>query len=160
MSLLYADENFPLGAVVQLRALGHDVLTAFEAGQANQKIPDPAVLAYAVSLGRAILTINRRHFIKLHKTTATHSGIVVCTNEEARTIATRICPRQPVWGAESPCHPSVVSASRGRAERRPPSAGIPILPWRKRGVGNPLGWGGYCHSLVSSASFRNSMAAI
>jgi hypothetical protein len=49
MSLLYADENFPLAAVVQLRGLGHDVLTAFEAGQANQKIPDPAVLAYAIS---------------------------------------------------------------------------------------------------------------
>jgi hypothetical protein len=82
MSLLYADENFPWGAIVQLRALGHDVLTAFEAGQANQKIPDSAVLAFAVSLGRAVLTNNRRHFIKLHKTTATHAGIVVCTNDK------------------------------------------------------------------------------
>jgi hypothetical protein len=81
MSLLYADENFPLAAVVHLRALGHDVLTALEAGQANQKIPDPAVLAYAISLGGAVLTINRRHFIKLHKTTARHAGIVVCTND-------------------------------------------------------------------------------
>src|SRR5262249_57997191 len=81
MSLLYADENFPQGAVVELRALGHDVLTALEAGQANQKIPDSAVLAYAISLGRAVLTINRRHFIKLHKTTTTHAGIVVCTTD-------------------------------------------------------------------------------
>jgi hypothetical protein len=81
MSLLYADENFPLAGVVQLRGLGHDVLTALEAGQANQKIPDPAVLAYAISLGRAVLTFNRRHFIKLHKTTARHAGIVVCTND-------------------------------------------------------------------------------
>src|SRR5262249_29940592 len=82
MSLLYADENFPQGAVVELRALGHDVLTALEAGQANQKISDPAVLAYATSLGRAVLTINRRHFIKLHKTTAKHAGIVACTSDK------------------------------------------------------------------------------
>jgi hypothetical protein len=91
MSLLYADENFPLGAVVHLRALGHDVLTASEAGQANQKIPDSAVLAYAISLGRAVLTINRRHFIKLHKANATHAGIVVCTNDkDAGALAQRI----------------------------------------------------------------------
>jgi hypothetical protein len=91
MSLLYSDENFPLAAVVHLRALGHDVLSALDAGQANQKIPDPAVLAYAISLGRAVLTFNRRHFIKLHKTTATHAGIVVCTNDnDLAALAQRI----------------------------------------------------------------------
>jgi hypothetical protein len=91
MSLLYADENFPLGATVQLRALGHDVLTAFEAGQANQKISDPAVLAYAISLGRAVVTLNYRHFIKLHKTTATHAGIVACKKDQNVTaLAQRI----------------------------------------------------------------------
>jgi hypothetical protein len=82
MSPLYADENFPYAAVVELRTLGHDVLTAYEAGQANQKIPDPAVLAYASGLGRAVLTLNRRHFIKLHRTTANHAGIVVCTDDK------------------------------------------------------------------------------
>lgn len=93
MSLLYADENFPQGAVVELRALGHDVLTALEAGQANQKISDPAVLAYATSLGRAVLTINRRHFIKLHKTTAKHAGIVACTSDkDVVALAQRIHP--------------------------------------------------------------------
>jgi hypothetical protein len=91
MSLLYADENFPCGAVVELRALGHDVLTAFEAGQANQKIADARVLAYAIGLGRAILTTNRRHFIKLHKTTSRHSGIVVCTDDkDVSALAQRI----------------------------------------------------------------------
>jgi len=91
MSLLYADENFPLGVVVQLRALGHDVLTAFEAGQANQKILDSAVLAFAITLGRAVLTNNRRHFIKLHKTTATHAGIVACTTDkDVAALAQRI----------------------------------------------------------------------
>src|SRR5262245_31070212 len=91
MSLLYADENFPQGAVVELRALGHNVLTALEAGQANQKIPDSAVLAYATGLGRAVLTINRRHFIKLHKTTAQHAGIVACTDDkDVAALAQRI----------------------------------------------------------------------
>jgi Domain of unknown function (DUF5615) len=36
MASLYADEDFPLPVVVDLRNLGHDVLTAHEAGQANQ----------------------------------------------------------------------------------------------------------------------------
>jgi hypothetical protein len=37
------------------------------------------VLAYAVSTARAILTINRKHFIALHHQTSDHCGIVVCT---------------------------------------------------------------------------------
>lgn len=41
MALLYADENFHLRVVEELRPLGHDVLTAQQAGQANQKILDP-----------------------------------------------------------------------------------------------------------------------
>jgi len=91
MSLLYADENFPSRVVAELRALGDDVLTAHEAGQANQKIPDAAVLVYAISLGRAVLTHNRRHFIKLHKMTASHAGIVVCTHDrDGATLALRI----------------------------------------------------------------------
>jgi hypothetical protein len=91
MSLLYADENFPYGAVVELRALGHDVLTALEAGQANQKIPDAGVLAYAIGVSRALLTINRRHFIELHATTSKHAGIVVCTDDkDVSALAQRI----------------------------------------------------------------------
>jgi uncharacterized protein DUF5615 len=52
LARLYADENFPLPAVEALRRLGHDVLTAAEAGQAGQGIADDAVLAFAHSLGR------------------------------------------------------------------------------------------------------------
>ena len=36
--LLYADENFPIRVVEELRALGYDVLTALEDGNANQSI--------------------------------------------------------------------------------------------------------------------------
>lgn len=81
MANLYADENFHYGVVKELRHFGHDVLTAREAGQADQGIPDPDVLAYAIGLGRAVLTHNRRHFVRLHRQTSIHCGIIVCTSD-------------------------------------------------------------------------------
>ncbi len=36
MAQLYADENSPLPVVEELRRLGHDVLTMYEDGKANQ----------------------------------------------------------------------------------------------------------------------------
>lgn len=77
--LFYADENFPLTVVVELLHLGHDVLTAFEDGKANQKIPDDKVVERAAELGRAVLTINRKDFKKIHETDTTHAGIFICT---------------------------------------------------------------------------------
>jgi len=77
--LFYADENFPLDTVVELRRLGHDVLTALEDERANQKIPDEKVLERANELSRAVLTINRIDFKRLHNTNPNHSGIVICT---------------------------------------------------------------------------------
>jgi hypothetical protein len=38
MTRFYSDENFPLELVKQLRQWGYEVLTAYEAGQANQAI--------------------------------------------------------------------------------------------------------------------------
>lgn len=80
---LYADENFALGAVTELRRLGHDVLTAYEDGRANQTVPDEDVLARAVTLGRALLTMNRKDFKRLHWQVVgqgkEHAGIVICT---------------------------------------------------------------------------------
>src|SRR5438874_13820875 len=81
MALLYADEDVPLPVTERLRQLGHDVLTAFEAGQANQGIEDAPQLAFATSLGRAILTRNRRHFIPLHRRSPLHAGIVSITDD-------------------------------------------------------------------------------
>lgn len=75
----YADENFPIDVVNRLRELGNDVLTAFEDGRANQKIADEKVLERAIELGRAVLTINRIDFKRLHKTNPNHMGIVICT---------------------------------------------------------------------------------
>ena len=62
----YADEQFPLRTTQHLRALGHDVQTVQDAGNANQKIADPDVLAFATQQKREILTLNRRDFIRLH----------------------------------------------------------------------------------------------
>jgi hypothetical protein len=79
MARLYSNENFPLAVVQRLRVLGHDVLTTQDAGRANQALPDSDVLAFAVSENRAVLTLNRLHFIRLHKNKSNHAGIIVCT---------------------------------------------------------------------------------
>jgi hypothetical protein len=67
MARLYANENFPLPAVEELRQLGHDVLTTYESGQAGQATPDEDVLAFAVAEGRVLVTLNRKHFVRLHR---------------------------------------------------------------------------------------------
>jgi predicted nuclease of predicted toxin-antitoxin system len=91
MPLLYADENFDFPVVQELRDLGVNVLTAQEAGQANRGIPDPDVLAYAISQGRALVTLNRRHFIRLHLQVVHHHGIIVCTrDDDSLALANRI----------------------------------------------------------------------
>ncbi|MCX6903676.1 MAG: DUF5615 family PIN-like protein [Verrucomicrobia bacterium] len=79
MSQLYANENFPRPVVLELRRLGHDVLTVGETGKADQSLPDEAVLKFAADAGRAVLTINRLHFLRLHGSQPHHAGIVVCT---------------------------------------------------------------------------------
>ena len=38
-----------------LRSRGYDVLTSYETGQANQKIPDYEVLMYAINAGRVVI---------------------------------------------------------------------------------------------------------
>ncbi|MCZ7571564.1 MAG: DUF5615 family PIN-like protein [Ardenticatenaceae bacterium] len=79
MARLLSDENFPLPVVEELRRLGHDVLTIQEAGRASQRSPDRAVLEFASADGRAVLTINRKHFVRLHASVEDHAGIIVCT---------------------------------------------------------------------------------
>ena len=79
MALLYSNENFPLPVVVELRHLGHDVLTVQETGKADRSTSDEDVLAFAASQERAVLTLNRKHFFRLHKETVQHAGIIACT---------------------------------------------------------------------------------
>lgn len=89
---LYSNENFPLRVVHALRAMGYDVLTSLESGRANQKISDEEVLLFATEQQRAILTLNRRDFIRLHHDLpANHLGIVVCTQDpDVNALAGRI----------------------------------------------------------------------
>ncbi len=79
MALIYSNENFPRPVVEALRRLGHDVLTVVEAGKAEQAISDLEVLSFATGTGRAVLTLNRKHFIRLHIEQPAHGGIIVCT---------------------------------------------------------------------------------
>ncbi|MCU0240623.1 MAG: DUF5615 family PIN-like protein [Pyrinomonadaceae bacterium] len=80
----YADENFPLRTVQELRNLGHDVLTAFEDDKANQSISDDDLLKRATELKRAVLTHNRLDFKRLHQQNENHCGIVICTENPNR----------------------------------------------------------------------------
>jgi len=79
MASLYANENFPLPVVEELRRLGHEVLTTHEAGEAGKSVPDEQVLDFATAKGRALVTLNRKHFIHLHNANPEHAGIIVCS---------------------------------------------------------------------------------
>ena len=79
MALIYSNEKFPRPVVEGLRRLGHDVLTVLEAGKAEQAISDLEVLSFAAGLGRTVLTLNRKHFIRFHIEQPAHAGIIVCT---------------------------------------------------------------------------------
>lgn len=85
MARLYANENFPLPVVEALRLLGHDVLATLDAGHAGKAQPDEAVLAFAVSEKRILITLNRKHFIRLHTLGRDHYGIIVCSVDPAFT---------------------------------------------------------------------------
>jgi hypothetical protein len=88
---LYSNENFPQPAVDELRRLGHDVLTSLDAGQANQRIQDDAVIRYATKDARAVVTLNRKHFHKEHEKSPAHAGIITCTvDSDYIALATRI----------------------------------------------------------------------
>ena len=103
MARLYANKNFPLQTAQALRALGHDVLTVAEAGQVNQALPDDEVLAFAARDQRAVLTLNRRDFIRLHAQQPDHAGIIVCaqdsdTDDQAKRIHDAIVQSESLAG--------------------------------------------------------------
>lgn len=92
---LYSNENFPLPGIAELRRAGHDVLTSLEAGNANRGVPDDQVLAFATAQSRAVLTLNRRDFVRLHRQGVVHAGIIACTVDadylrQARSICAEI----------------------------------------------------------------------
>lgn len=95
MARLLADENFPYPVTVDLRLLGHDVMTSDDLGRADQGLDDREVLALALREGRAVVTLNRRDFVRLHEQSSGHAGIVVCSFDidftgQARRIDTAL----------------------------------------------------------------------
>ncbi len=91
MAIFYADEQFPYITSGRLIELRHDVLTVQAAGNANTGIPDEDVLAFATGQNRAVLTLNRRDFIRLHRQNSDHAGIIVCTDDSDKIrLADRI----------------------------------------------------------------------
>jgi Domain of unknown function (DUF5615) len=64
--------------------MGHDVLTVQEAGKGNLGIPDEEVLLFSIEENRAVATLNRDDFIRLHRANPQHCGIIVCTNDPDR----------------------------------------------------------------------------
>jgi hypothetical protein len=76
---LFADENFPFPVVEALRRIGHDVVTVADAGKAEQALTDKAVLELATADQRAVVTLNRKHFVRLHRAEPNHAGVVVCS---------------------------------------------------------------------------------
>lgn len=79
MTRLLADENFPFPAVDALRRFGYDVLTLSDLRVAGQSLTDQAVLKLASDNARAVVTLNRRDFVRLHRASADHAGIVACS---------------------------------------------------------------------------------
>ena len=62
-----------------------------------------AVLAFARADRRAVLTLNRKHFVHLHSAQPEHEGIIVCTfdpdsTELANRIHAAIRPEAPLAG--------------------------------------------------------------
>lgn len=92
MARFYSNENIPLPVVEHLRVLGYDVLTSYDAGNANRSVPDNEVLAFAAASERIVLAMNRKHFIRLHRESGqAHAGIAVCSfDPDYAALAARI----------------------------------------------------------------------
>jgi hypothetical protein len=84
MFRFYANENLSFILVKELRDLEHDVLTSYEAGNANQRIPDERVLAEATMNNRCVVTFNRDDFLQLHRSGIEHSGIIIFKDDRDR----------------------------------------------------------------------------
>ena len=101
MARLYSDENFDFNVVEILRSLNHDVLTTNDSGMANQAIPDEAVLAFAISVNRIVVTFNYQDFKNLHRQMPHHCGIIICTaDKDIPALALRIHEALELEGGE------------------------------------------------------------
>jgi predicted nuclease of predicted toxin-antitoxin system len=90
MIRFYSNENLAINLVEAIRSLGYDVLTSYEAQQANQGIPDDEVLRYATINNRCVLTFNRGDFLVLHRNQINHCGIIACREERDYSVQVQV----------------------------------------------------------------------
>lgn len=137
---VYADEDVDRPLTEALRERGFDVLTAGEAGLLGA--PDERQLEHATSLGRALVSLNRLHFRRLHARWRAdgrrHAGIIVLPQQGpiARRGCGRRCssmrsqrrekPRCSSAGATCRCGCTAVSGRRATLSRR--------YEWRSRSL--------------------------
>jgi hypothetical protein len=83
---LYLDEDVAVEVARMLRALGHDAVSAHELDPI--RLEDEEHLARAASQGRAILTYNYRHFLRIgtewFQAGRSHAGIVISYRQYSR----------------------------------------------------------------------------
>ncbi len=82
----YLDANLSRRIAERLRQRGHDAVSAQEVG--HLELSDPEQLAYATAEGRALVTKDVGHFIKLSRDAIAsqkpHAGIILCPPEPGR----------------------------------------------------------------------------
>jgi len=99
--------------VEELRRLGYDVLTTLEAGKAGQAVPDEDVLEFAREQQRVLVTLNRKHFIRLHRLHPNHAGIIVCTfDPDFAGLAQRVRAAIEVIGGNTELASQLVRVNR------------------------------------------------
>lgn len=76
--ILLADEDFDFPIVLKLRELGIDIITVADLLLDNQGTPDTDIYKVATDHGRAVVTFNRKDFLRIHNQSTRHSGIIVC----------------------------------------------------------------------------------
>ena len=66
-------------------------MTVQESGLGGKAISDSDVLRFATTLDRTLITLNRRHFVRLHEEGSNHAGIIACTaDNDFVALAARI----------------------------------------------------------------------
>jgi hypothetical protein len=66
-------------------------MTMREIGHAGGAVPHAEVREFAIAAAGAVITLNRRHFVRLHDTRPAHAGIVVCSfDPDFAALARRI----------------------------------------------------------------------
>ncbi len=81
----FADTNVPIQIVRGLRGLGYDVETVQRVegtSEPNSPMEDESVLGYATTHRRTVITLNCKHFKKLHEELIGHYGIILCRTDD------------------------------------------------------------------------------